>query len=91
MLPEALQVARSIADETYRTHALTALAVPLSKMPTTELFSLWQDTLHKISQRSRKDLLQDISALVPVLFALSDQLAVAEVATAINDVARWWR
>ena len=91
LMPQALEAARSIANEEYRAYALTALAIPLSKMPATHLFSLWQDTLHKISQRSRKDLLQDISVLVPVLFALNAQVAVLEVTTAINDVARWWR
>jgi hypothetical protein len=90
-LPEALAVAREIQHEYYRANALSALASGLSQMPSTELFPLWRDTLHKLSLRTRPNLLRDIKILFPVIFALGGEAATAEIAHAIVDVARWWR
>ncbi|MHC5743783.1 MAG: hypothetical protein ACYTXT_18035, partial [Nostoc sp.] len=75
----------------YRAEALSALADSLSQMPSAELFSLWQDTLHELSLRTRPNLLRDIKALFPVIFVLSGEAATAELARAIVDVGRWWR
>ncbi|MBN3881756.1 MAG: hypothetical protein HWQ44_01880 [Nostoc sp. JL34] len=91
LLPEALAAARAIQDKDYRANVLSALASGLSQMPTAELFSLWQDTLHELSLRTRSNLLRDIKALFPVIFALSGEAATAEIACAIFDVARWWK
>ncbi|MDZ8032784.1 hypothetical protein [Nostoc sp. DedSLP04] len=91
ILPEALAAARAIQGDDFRANALSALADSLSQMPSTELFPLWQDTLHELSLRTRRDLLQDIKALFPVIFALGGETATAEIARAIVDVARWWR
>ncbi len=90
MLPEALAAARAIQDQSNRADALSALADKLSKMQPGELFPLWQNTLHSLSLRTRSILLRDIAALAPVIYALGDRAAVAEVARAIQDVARWW-
>ncbi|MEH2185255.1 MAG: NB-ARC domain-containing protein [Nostoc sp.] len=91
LLPEALAAARAIQDKDYRANVLSALASGLSQMPTAELFSLWQDILHELSLRTRSNLLRDIKALFPVIFALSGEAATAEIACAIFDVARWWK
>ncbi|MHC5854060.1 NB-ARC domain-containing protein [Nostoc sp.] len=90
LLPEALAAAKLIQSESNRASALTALAMPLSEMPTTLLFTSWQQTLHELSLRTRQDLLSDIEKLVPVIFALGGQLAIAEVNCAIGNVTRWW-
>ncbi|MEH2054945.1 MAG: hypothetical protein V7K97_01940 [Nostoc sp.] len=91
LLPEALAAARAIQFEGFRAEALSALADSLSQMPSRELFPLWQDTLHELSLRTRHNLLQDIKALFPVIFALGGQVATVEIARAIVDVGRWWR
>ncbi|MHC5598161.1 MAG: NB-ARC domain-containing protein [Nostoc sp.] len=91
ILPEALAAARAIQHENSRAKALSALAFGLSQMPSVELFPLWQYTLHQLSLRTRPNLLQDIKALFPIIFALAGEAATAEVARAIGDVARWWR
>ncbi|MGF1991785.1 MAG: NB-ARC domain-containing protein [Nostoc sp. ZfuVER08] len=91
LLPEALAAARAIQYDYSRANALSALASGLSQMPAAELFSLWQDTLHELSLRTRPNLLQDIKALFPVIFALGGEAATAELAHAIVDVARWWK
>ena len=90
-MQQALAAATAIQDERYRAYALSALADSLSQMPTAELFPLWQDTLHELSLRTRRNLLQDIKVLFPVIFALGGETATAELARAIVDVGRWWR
>ncbi|MBW4500622.1 MAG: hypothetical protein KME57_13945 [Scytonema hyalinum WJT4-NPBG1] len=90
VLPEALAAAKLIQDEYSRAQPLAALALPLSKIPTTLLFPVWGQTLHELSLRTRRNLLSDIEKLVPVIFALGGQEAIAEVSCAISNVARWW-
>lgn len=84
------KAASAIQSESDRAIALIALADKLSKIQPGELFPLWENTLHSLSLRTRRDFLQDIAALAPVIYALGDRAAVAEVASAIQDVARWW-
>ncbi|MBD2356503.1 hypothetical protein H6G41_18040 [Tolypothrix sp. FACHB-123] len=91
VLPEALTAARKIYDKNSRSKALTIIASGLSQIPSAKLFPLWQDTLHQLSLRTRPNLLSDIKALFPVIFALGGEVATAEIARAIIDVARWWK
>ncbi|MEH2091690.1 NB-ARC domain-containing protein [Nostoc sp.] len=90
-LQKALAAARAIQSESDRAKALSALADNLSQMQAAKLFSLWKDTLHELSLRTRRNLLQDIKALFPVIFSLGGEAATAEIARAIVDVARWWK
>ena len=90
LLPEALAAAREIQDEFYRAEALSSLADKLLQVQKTLLFSLWRDTLHILSVYTRPSLLTDLNTLTPVIFTLGDQLAVKEIANAIQDVSRWW-
>ncbi|NES66933.1 MAG: hypothetical protein F6K24_17595 [Okeania sp. SIO2D1] len=60
-------------------------------MPKTQLYPLWQDTLHTLSLRTRPELLSDITALTPVIFVLGGEEAIDNTAIAIQDVSRWWR
>ncbi|MEH1897274.1 MAG: NB-ARC domain-containing protein [Nostoc sp.] len=91
LLPEALAAARAIQDGHSRAYALSALTKSLSQMPAAELFFLWQDTLHELSLCTRPNLLRDIEALFPVIFALDGEAATVEIARGIQDVGRWWK
>ncbi|MGD1698800.1 hypothetical protein ACP6PM_02605, partial [Dapis sp. BLCC M229] len=91
ILPEALAAARLIEDESYRAKVLSALADKLSQIPKTQLYPLWQNTLHTLSLRTRPGLLSDIKILTPVIFSLGGQEAIKNTAIAIQDVSRWWR
>ncbi|AUB40288.1 SAM-dependent methyltransferase [Nostoc flagelliforme CCNUN1] len=91
LLPEALAAAKAIQDESNRAKVLSALASGLSQIPSAKLFPLWQDTLHELSLRTRPNLLINIKALFPVIFALGGEVATVEIARAIVDVGRWWR
>ncbi|WP_226889779.1 NB-ARC domain-containing protein [Nostoc sp. MG11] len=90
LLPEALSAARQIQNESDRAYALNSLADKLSQIQKTRLFSLWQDTLHVLSLRTRPSLLTDIKALTPVIFALGGQKALKDTADGIQDVSQWW-
>ena len=91
ILPEALATAQQIQNDSYRAQALSALADKLTQMPKTQLYPLWQNTLHTLSLRTRPDLLSDTTALTPVIFSLGGEEAIKNTAIAIQDVSRWWR
>lgn len=86
---EALTAALVIQDEFSRAEALTALAFHLSQMQTVELVPLWQVSLRELSLRTRPQFLRDITAIVPVIFALGGSEAIASLSSAIQQVARW--
>jgi len=67
-----------------------ALAPRLAELPRPALYPLWDETLPLLARRTRRDLLADLRALVPVIHALGGAGAIAETARAIQDVARWW-
>ena len=71
---------------------LAALAPHLVNLSPGTLYPLWYATLQLAATRTRKDLLIDLRALVPVLAALggAEAVAVAETFRAIQDVGQWW-
>ncbi|GAB4560602.1 MAG: hypothetical protein Kow0047_07340 [Anaerolineae bacterium] len=87
---EALAAAQAISDEDARARALTSLAPRLAEEDRGWLYPLWQETLHVLASRTRKDLLADLRALEPVIHRLGGPEAVAETFRAIQDVGRWW-
>ncbi len=88
-LPQALETAQATESEYYRAPALTALASHLINVNDSDCFSLWKGSMHFLSYRTRPDLLSDMAALAPVIFALSGAKPI-QVMEAIQDVARWW-
>ena len=89
-LPTALAAAREIQEAYPRARVLAALAEPLAKLPRPALHPSWHETLSSLARRTRRDLLADLEALIPVIHALSGEAAIAETACAIQDVTRWW-
>jgi hypothetical protein len=89
-LPTALAAAREIQKADDRARVLAALAEPLAKLPRPALHPSWHETLSSLARRTRRDLLADLEALIPVIHALSGEAAIAETACAIQDVTRWW-
>ncbi|MEM7581295.1 MAG: hypothetical protein AAF316_15925, partial [Cyanobacteria bacterium P01_A01_bin.80] len=90
-LEKALEAAKLIQSEEYRAKVLSALALPLSEMPQDKLFSCWKSAFHHLSTHTRPSLLSDIENLVPVILSLGEEPAIAEIATSIQKVVRWWR
>ena len=100
-IPEALATALQIRSKYElseyqrskydRTYVLSALTDKLTQMPTTQLYRLWENSLHALSLRTRPSLLSDITALTPVIFSLGGEEAIENIVIAIQDVSRWWR
>ena len=90
LLGEALAAARAIGYERGPSEALAALAPRLAELPPATLSPLWSKTIRLLATRTRRNLLRDLIALVPLLTALGGAEAVAETACAIQDVGRWW-
>jgi hypothetical protein len=90
LLPKALAAARVIEYQDYRMEAMDGLAPRLAQLPCQYLYPLWQETLHLLAARTRKNLLLDLGALSPAIAALGGAEAVAETFRAIQDVGRWW-
>jgi hypothetical protein len=91
MLEEALTVALTIQDSASRTHLLTALTSHLTQLSPIILYQFWCETLHTLARRTRKDLLEDLRALIPVITSLGGLEAIDETACAVFDVGRWWK
>ncbi|WP_460206256.1 NB-ARC domain-containing protein [Scytonema sp. NUACC21] len=54
-------------------------------------FPLWLAKIKSLSRQNRQDVQEQIQKLVSVIFNLGGKEAIAEVASAIQDVGRWWR
>ena len=90
VLAEALAAAREIRLELVRANALAVLAPRLAELPRPALYPLWDETLPLLARQTRRRLLADLWALVPVIHALGGAEAIAETFRAIQDVAHWW-
>ena len=51
---------------------------------------LWPETLHALARHRRAKLLDDLTALLPLIEHLGGGEAVQETFLAMRDVARWW-
>lgn len=93
-LHEALAAAREIRDEDARARAcaraLASMASHLAAFPRPALYPLWDETLRALARRTRRDLLADLRALMPLILRLGGPQAIAETFRAVRDVARWW-
>jgi hypothetical protein len=82
--------ARVIDREFERAQALAELAPGLAKLAPDLLWPHWQETLHLLAARTRRDLLADLRALQPVIVALGEAGGAADLVRAVEDVGRWW-
>jgi len=87
---EGFIISCEIGIQYFRDRALAELAPKLMEISPHIFRPLWRNTLHILSQRTRKDLLSDLVALVSVILALGGQEALEETDRAIQDVGRWW-
>ena len=88
LLLESLNAAREIRELYYRANAFSCIAGELKRLPAN--FSLWQEIIHTLVCRGRKDFLEDLAKLVPVIITLGGSESLPEIARAIQDVGRQW-
>jgi hypothetical protein len=90
VLPKALKAAQAIQRQSWHVQALDALAPYLAQLSTPELANLWQQALRVSCLGTRQDLLQDITALAPVISVLGNSTGSKRVVSSIQRVCRWW-
>ncbi|MDQ7028703.1 MAG: hypothetical protein Q9O62_02445 [Ardenticatenia bacterium] len=76
--PRGLAHACRVPEAKQRAEVLAGLAPRLAQRPREQLYPLWQETLHMLAARTRRDLLADLGALEPVIAALGGAEAVEE-------------
>ncbi len=90
LLPNALESARTIANDWTWARALRDLAPHLAAAAAGDASALWHTTIRTLSAHGRPGLLNDLVTLLPWLEALASPEELAEVAQAVVDVARCW-
>ncbi len=84
-------MAGSIEDDKHRSKALATLAPQLAVLSSaTRILREPREALPILAERTRKQLLADLGALVPVIEALGGAEAVEEAVQAVQDVGWWW-
>lgn len=88
LLFEAFEIAMDFSHKRDRLNTSIALASRMSKLQTSELFSLWKRILHSLSAQSQQTFLDSLLALTEIVCALGDGEAVAEVLVTISEIQR---
>ncbi len=79
-----------MSREWHRARTLAALAPELAELPRARLYPLWRRALRHSASRTRRDLLGDLRALVPVVVRLGGAKAIGEVVDAVREVGERW-
>ncbi|MBD2342326.1 hypothetical protein H6G64_36040 [Calothrix sp. FACHB-156] len=86
-----IEAAREIENKKYSTEVLaSSLLQFLPNQSYNQVFCIWQEILKNLFQIKRPELEKTIQTLIPVIHKLGAREALTEVATAIQDVGRWW-
>ena len=90
-MPEAVyKAAESLADEGSRAEVLAALADYFSRLSATELYSYWSTFLTDLRQLARRDALDHLAKMTPVIKALGGEAALSQTLVAVEMVWEWW-
>jgi hypothetical protein len=89
ILPEALEVARTIGDENGRAIALEDL-IPHFKPASVDI-PFWQSILHALASLNRPYFLEKLPNLAPLIIHFGGVEALRETVDAMRDVSRWWK
>lgn len=90
LLEEAWPLALNIETEGERRRALAALAIELANLHPAVLYPLWAKGTRRLAVRSRRNFLNDLQALAPIILGLGGADATAEIIKTIHDIGRWW-
>lgn len=87
---QALTAAQTLKSGGSR-HQVLASQIPQSQIWLGDApYPLWQWTLRCLAKQTRKDLMDDLSALTPIVEELGKAPALECMAQAVQDVTTWW-
>jgi hypothetical protein len=89
-LRAGLDCALSVPDDNDRSDALAGYAEAAAPLAPTVLLPTVRAVLGRAPTLSRRSLLTDLGAFAPVIARVGAQQAIEDIATAIEDAARWW-
>jgi hypothetical protein len=90
-LEVALADARKIKASGTRGYALIDLLPAWLSSPPAKQYAQWTESIYDLAtHRSRRDLLKDLQALIPIITVLGGTHGLTEVAKAIIDVGIWF-
>nr|MDJ0591230.1 hypothetical protein [Pleurocapsa sp. MO_226.B13] len=88
-LSEALEKVKTIDNEKYRTEALQDL---FKRLTLEEVdYAPWLQTLDVLASLSRKNFLELLPQLAPLIIHLGGNEALRETVKAVQDVSQWWK
>ncbi len=90
LIGDVLDIIRTIMDEDRRIRVSQSLASTLVQIPGPKLYPFWHELLSLLAARTRRHLLEHISAFSPAPVQLSGSRAIVEIARAISHVGQWW-
>ena len=86
----ALGLACGVFNAKERRTALLAVLPCMRKFPASDLYSLWSNALHLVSNRDRREFLSDLEALIPILAQLGNAEALNSASSALEYIASRW-
>ena len=90
LIPEVLEIARNIGDESLRAEGLNGLVTNVHKMFDSFPYDFWCELIHSLARLKRKKLLLTIGENSRVIRELGGSETFREIADAVNDVGRWF-
>ncbi len=90
LMPEALEAARKIRDESYRAEGLSSLVPNVHKMFGSFPYDFWCELIHSLASLKRRELLVEIGQNSHIIKELGSSETFREIADAVDDVGRWF-
>ena len=87
---ETLELAEAITNKEQRAQAIGCLTVPLARARPDLIGDLVRQVLRLLSEGSRSVFLGVLPDLIPALVIMGGPGALAETASHVISVARWW-
>jgi NB-ARC domain len=88
---QAFMIARDINDAWSRARALAEFASRLDTEVITQISLLeWQRTIRVLAMHKRSELVQDLTAILPLINGIGREITILKLARSIICVGRWW-
>ncbi|NEZ65223.1 hypothetical protein D0962_20995 [Leptolyngbyaceae cyanobacterium CCMR0082] len=88
LLAKALEMMWQIQDPYFRSRALRGLLPYLMKLTIT--FADWTVMLEVLAYQNRKNLLEELPDICPIILELGDEQAFSDILQAVRDVCAQW-